>query len=679
MSFDLVDRTDLFDLEMPRDLAATQTARVLHVINGEHYSGAERVQDLLAQRLGEFGFTVDFACLKPGMFEGLRQARDAHVFNAPMHRRVDMRPLFALARLIHDHDYVLVHTHTARSALVGRLAARLAGVPHVHHLHSPTSQDTTRWLANRVNMAIERVSLNRAAGLIAVSHSLGEYARRHRLGGGVLAVVPNGVPIQGELCDRPLPRGTWTLGAVALFRPRKGLEVLLETLAKLKARGLAVRLRAVGGFEDAAYEYQIKSLADKLGVTSAIDWVGFTSNVSGELAKMDLFVLPSLFGEGLPMVVLEAMAAGVPVVATRVEGVPEAIRDTLDGLLATPGDADDLADRIADVVQGDIDWQSLRASAHARQAERFSDRSMAAAVANVYRRVLSPAVEDETLGAPQQTIRLLGTRIDNLTMPEAVATLVEKLDADEPTQVAFVNADCINITYRNADYARVLSQADLVLPDGVGLRIAGKVLGQPVRDNVNGTDLFPRLCMALNHRGKRIYLLGGKPDVAEGVARWIRMHFAGIEVCGAHDGYFAPEEDAKVVREIAASHADLLLVALGAPRQDLWIREHLAATGCRVAMGVGGLFDFYSHRIPRAPRWIRRYSLEWAYRVWQEPRRLAKRYLLGNPLFLYRVLRERCRGGGSRFRQRAIRQCHHPRLAKSTPDPLNVQAFSARS
>jgi glycosyltransferase involved in cell wall biosynthesis len=174
-----------------------------------------------------------------------------------------------------------------------------------------------------------------------------------------------------------------------LFRPRKGVEVLLESLALLKQQGLLVKLRAVGTFETPDYSQQIAALAAKLGVAEQIDWLGFTRDVTGELLEMDLFVLPSLFGEGLPMVVLEAMAAGVPVVATDVEGIPEAIRDGQDGLIARAGDAADLARAIARVVRREVDWSALRHSAIARHAEHFSDRAMAAGVAAVYRDVLS--------------------------------------------------------------------------------------------------------------------------------------------------------------------------------------------------------------------------------------------------------------------------------------------------
>ncbi len=175
---------------------------------------------------------------------------------------------------------------------------------------------------------------------------------------------------------------------MALFRPRKGLEVLLDALARLRAEGLHVKLRAVGEFETAEYKQKILERVAQLEIGNLVEWAGFTQDMSAELARMDLFVLPSLFGEGLPMVILEAMAAGVPIVGTRVEGVPEAIRDGQDGLIAIPGDPQDLARVIGRYVRGEVDVLGLRAAAHRRQAERFSDVSMARGVAEVYRKVL---------------------------------------------------------------------------------------------------------------------------------------------------------------------------------------------------------------------------------------------------------------------------------------------------
>lgn len=362
--------------------------RVLHVINGEHYAGAERVQDLLALSLPRQGFEVDFACVKPLRFATLRRSLSTPIYDVEMRSRLDLSPVQRLVSIIRERGHVILHTHTPRAALVGCLAAAWTGVPLVHHLHSPTSCDTTHRWRNTLNAATERMAISRAAAVVAVSASVAEYARHIGVAHERTHLVHNGVPRWPRLASRPSPSGSWTLGCVALFRPRKGLEALLRALAMLRQQGRAVRLRAVGAIETTHYAAEVRSLAQSLGVAEHVDWRGFTSEVDRELIEMDALVLPSLFGEGLPMVVLEAMAAGVPVVATRVEGVPEAIRDGADGLLVPPGDAAALAAALERLLRGEADWQALRQSAYRRQCADFSDDSMAAGVANVYRRVL---------------------------------------------------------------------------------------------------------------------------------------------------------------------------------------------------------------------------------------------------------------------------------------------------
>ena len=389
--------------------------RVLHLINGEHYAGAERVQDLLAQCLPECGYEVVFACVKPRQFAELRRSQKTPLYSLPMRSRFDLGVAGRIADLARREKCDLIHAHSVRTALVGSVAARIARVPLVYHVHSPALRDTTRTWRNWTNSLVERFSLRRANRLIAVSESL----KRHLIGQGFeasrISVVLNGVPPLYEIPPRTVPRGKstgdcpdfranengtvpvnagaqWTLGTAALFRPRKGVEVLLRAMAVMRRRGLPVRLLAVGAFESSKYEEHIRRLAGDLGLDDLIQWTGFTSDVTSELLAMDLFVLPSLFGEGLPMVLLEAMAAGVPVVAADVEGVGEAIRHGQDGLIVPAGDHQALAQAVADVMDGRYDWSAMRESAIERQAKFFSHRSMAEGVAEVYRQVLD-AVE----------------------------------------------------------------------------------------------------------------------------------------------------------------------------------------------------------------------------------------------------------------------------------------------
>ncbi len=364
---------------------AIATRRVLHVINGEHYSGAERVQDLLAQGLPSCGFEVSFACVKPDRFAEARHYQQATLYETPMRGRFDWQCGRELAKLIRREDFALVHAHTPRSLLAGAIAAREAGVPLVYHVHSPTGHDSTRRLQNFINARMERWLLRRAAKLIAVSPSLAELMIRQGFAPERVVYVPNGVPAVKAVI-RHRPTTTWTLGMAALFRPRKGIEILLHSLALLRTQGHDVRLRAIGPFETPAYEREVHALVAQLNIADAIDWTGFMSDVHAELRQVDLFVLPSLFGEGLPMVVLEAMAAGLPVVASNVEGIPAAIRDGVDGLLVAANNPEKLATAIAEIIKpaSSHDYAAMCNNVRERHAEHFSATVMAANVARVY-------------------------------------------------------------------------------------------------------------------------------------------------------------------------------------------------------------------------------------------------------------------------------------------------------
>lgn len=248
-----------------------------------------------------------------------------------------------------------------------------------------------------------------------------------------------------------------------------------------------------------------------------------------------------------------------------------------------------------------------------------------------------------------------GVPIVNTTMVEAVDWVAARasnhpgnegntpssaFDAENKALLAFVNPDCLNIAYTHDHYRTVLQQAARVLPDGIGVKIGCRMRGLGLAANVNGTDLFPRLCERAARDGFSLFLLGARPGIADLVAENMRARYPNLIIAGTQQGYFAPDEEGAIIARINASGAGVLLVAFGVPRQELWLAEHHDALAPPVRMGVGGLFDFYSGRIPRAPLWLREIGLEWVWRLLQEPGRMWRRYILGNPLFLYRAWKQ---------------------------------------
>ena len=362
---------------------AAHTARVLHLINGEFYAGAERVQDLLALQLGRHGFEVEFACLKDGIFAEKRLAKHATLHAVPMKSRVDVSLCHRLTRLVRAGNIRLLHTHTPRTALMGNVVSLITRVPMIHHVHSPAERDTESGCRNIRNSLVERISLHGARRLIAVSASLERHLRERGLRGRTYPVGPERCAGGRLQTSQPSRRvANLTLGMVALFRPRKGIEVLLEAMSQLRAAGVPVRLHAVGPFETPAYERTVVDLTRNLGLQDVVTWAGFRSDISAEFSRMHVFVLPSLFGEGMPMVVLEAMAAGLPVVSTRDRGHSEIVRHGQDGCWSKPGDSHALADALLRFCRREVGAGRLGDSGWQRQRENFSDISMAAGVAN---------------------------------------------------------------------------------------------------------------------------------------------------------------------------------------------------------------------------------------------------------------------------------------------------------
>ncbi len=244
--------------------------------------------------------------------------------------------------------------------------------------------------------------------------------------------------------------------------------------------------------------------------------------------------------------------------------------------------------------------------------------------------------------------------IVNTDMHEAVDWIATRSEDKEKSLLCFVNPDCLNIAYKDESYKKLLQGAARVLPDGIGIHIGCRVLGVSLAANVNGSDLFPPLCERAVRDGLSLFLLGARPGVAQAAADNMCDRFPGLEIAGTHHGYFTDEEGDGVIQKINESGADILLVAMGAPRQEKWLDHHHEVLEPAVRMGVGGQFDFYSGRIPRAPMWMREIGLEWVWRLLQEPGRMWRRYVIGNPLFLYRVWRQARREDKTKTHFRAL-------------------------
>jgi len=229
---------------------------------------------------------------------------------------------------------------------------------------------------------------------------------------------------------------------------------------------------------------------------------------------------------------------------------------------------------------------------------------------------------------------LFGQRLVCADRKDMARHIIELVSAYNRSTINFVNAHCINIQRDDQEYRDALSDSDLLLPDGVGIEVASAMCGVQIGDNLNGTDLFPELCREAEGEGVGLFLLGGAPGAAAGAAAWATDHFSELCIAGTHSGFFNAEEEDALIAQINQSRAGLLLVGMGVPLQEKWIARNRHRLDPSVVMGVGGLFDYYSGRIPRAPNVIRACKSEWMWRLAMEPRRMAMRYTWGNASFL---------------------------------------------
>lgn len=232
------------------------------------------------------------------------------------------------------------------------------------------------------------------------------------------------------------------------------------------------------------------------------------------------------------------------------------------------------------------------------------------------------------------TVPVMGLPVANATADRAIARL---LDGPAP-RAFFLNAHCANVAARDRAYARVLRRADVILPDGIGVELAARMRGARLAENLNGTDFTPKLLREAAARGMSVFLMGGRPGTAERAADKLAHDIPGLRIAGTMDGFEGPRDEAAAVARINRSGADILLVAMGVPLQELWIDRNAHALNTRLNLGVGALFDFLAGNVRRAPVAVRKARCEWLWRLAMEPRRMAGRYLVGNATFLARAV-----------------------------------------
>lgn len=471
---------------------------------------------------------------------------------------------------------------------------------------------------------VTRLSLSWYSGVAAVSEQDDEAFRRIRTRGRVL--IENGADT-AKFFDAGAKTATKNLLTVGRLSGNKRLDRAIRFLASLRRIDPEWTLDIAGRPWDVSAA-ELADLASELGVADAVRISESpTDDEIGALMAQSSFLLSTSQYEGFGLTAVEGMSAGLWPVLSDIPPFRKLAAHTRLGTV--------LDFSKPDAAAWDFHVQWPRISAH---YDSYRQAALDAAagfdwwrVSDTYERLYR-----SVLGQDVRTI--LDVPVLVRTAPEAIWLLDDRFERSKATAVVFANANTLNRAM-NPAVRSVLDRA-IVFNDGVGLDIASRMLfGRKFPENLNGTDFVPHYLRNTKFR-HRVFLVGARPGVAEQAAARLSQVAPGHEIAGCCHGYTAPEDMPALLARIRESQADILLVAMGNPQQEQWLADHLAATGCRLGFGVGGLFDFLAGTVPRAPAWVQAARLEWSFRLLQEPRRLWRRYLVEMPVFLARICRQ---------------------------------------
>lgn len=241
-------------------------------------------------------------------------------------------------------------------------------------------------------------------------------------------------------------------------------------------------------------------------------------------------------------------------------------------------------------------------------------------------------------------VTIFGVEIDDLVVDQLIGYGAEVVKKRIPATFAYVNVHVLNTAYQNAGLARFLNEATLVYCDGFGVRLGAALKGKRLKPRITGADWIYPYCRRAAKEGHRIFIIAGKQGVADRAAEILVSRFPGLAIAGTSSGYLDPGGSAKVVDRIHASRADVVFVGMGTPRQEEWIGRHRSQIQAPLVWAVGALFDFVAGVEERGSAPLVSFGLEWLARLKAQPGRLWRRYLIGNPIFLSRVLKETFRG-----------------------------------
>jgi alpha-1,3-mannosyltransferase len=498
---------------------------------------------------------------------------------------------------------------------------RLVVSTHGGYFHTPFASSFKKFYF----ATMTRLLLSRYAGVASVSTADQRLFKTIRNRG--VALIENGVSI-ARFAETSSHTPSKTIVSLGRFSRNKRLDRLIDFVAALSRRDPGWTLKILGRPSDLTVA-DLQKLATSAGVRDAVEIVPLPSerHICEIFGQCSVIASASSY-EGFGLTAVEGMSAGLFPVLNEIPPFRHLVERHRIGMIVDFSDPEAAASRFfarwRDIA---MDYES-----HRRRAIDASARYDWAGVSRQYE-----SFYNSVIGRKVRSILDVGVGVS--TFNDAAKLLDKRFEEGKPAAVVFASAHTLNTTFDNHEVRTALRKS-IVFNDGVGVDIASRLLfGKWFPENLNGTDFVPDYLRHTRHR-YRIFFLGARPGIAERAAARLLKAAPRHELAGCTHGYLGERDTVTITSRIRESRADLLLVAMGNPGQELWLMNHLAETGCHFGFAVGGLFDFMAGAVPRAPQWVRTLRMEWFYRVVQEPRRLWARYFIGMPLFLLRVGRQ---------------------------------------
>lgn len=551
----------------------------------------------------------------------------------------------------------VLHIHMSDGASLFRKAIlALIGFafhkPVLMHTHGAEFHITYSQLPQWIKPLIAGI-FRRCEGFIVLSETWKEYYIKNvGLIEKKVTVLPNPTELPATIPNRRNSNiNTVTLGFFGRVGHRKGTFDLLGAYAQLLEQlgeSLPQTQLIIAGDGDIELA---QKFVKKLEIHDNVTFLGWIDAQTREklMASVDVFILPS-YNEGLPMALLEAMAWGLPAIVTPVGGIPELITDAQNGLLVEPGNIQQLSNAIASLIQDEEFRITLGISAR-ETVNPFDVKVYSQQLDKIYTSLLKLMVSISSIPThfpPDNSdkVNIAGIQVDKYSFEEVVERITNHaLVKGQPEYVVTPNAQHIVSLQQDTLFQDIYRKAFLAVPDGVSLLWSAKFLQTPLKGRVNGTDLFETLCAEAAEKGLKVFLLGGRPGAADNAKSILQLRHGNLNIVGTYCPPYGfesqPEELAAINSHIQAAAPDILFVGLGAPKQEYWIYNNYLDLGVPVSVGIGVSFELVANMVQRAPVWMQKWGLEWLFRIFVEPKRLWKRYIIGNPQFMWLVVKQR--------------------------------------